>query len=148
MGSYNAALPLLEQARNIILRLLGEEHPNYAAVLFNLASHYESMGKYEDALPLSKQAKNILQLTHGDMHPDYAKSLNDLGYLYKVMGNYKAALPLYEEAKMINKIAFLISGFSVVLMHGTVELSRRSVARDLPFRKWRDMRERSALVIC
>ena len=30
----------------------------------------------------------------------------------------------------------------------TVELSRRSVARDLPFRKWRDMRERSALVIC
>ena len=33
-------------------------------------------------------------------------------------------------------------------VHGTVELSRRSVARALPYCKGRDTRERSALVNC
>ncbi len=106
MGAYERALPLYEQALEIMQAALGdsqrdgkaERHPDTATSLNNLAGLYRSMGAYERALPLYEQALEIRQAALGDRHPDTAGSLNNLAELYRSMGSYERALPLYEQA--------------------------------------------------
>ncbi len=78
MGDYAAALPLYRQALEIRRTALGEDHPDYAASLNNLARLYRAMGDHAAALPLYRQALEIHRTTLGEDHPDYATSLNNL----------------------------------------------------------------------
>ena len=103
MGSYEKALPLLQQALQINKEVLGEKHPDYARSLNNLAVLYESLGNYQKALPLQQQALQINKEVLGEKHPDYAISLNNLAVLYEKMGSYEKALPLYQQALQIRK---------------------------------------------
>ncbi len=83
MGDYAAALPLYRQALEIRRTTLGENHPDYANSLNNLAVLYREMGDYAAALPLYRQALEIRRTTLGEDHPDYATSLNNLAVLYR-----------------------------------------------------------------
>ncbi|TRU32368.1 MAG: tetratricopeptide repeat protein [Microcystis aeruginosa Ma_MB_F_20061100_S20D] len=94
-------LPLHQQALEILGKSLGNDHPDYAGSLNNLAALYKSMGQYEQALPLHQQALEILGKSLGTDHPDYAGSLNNLAALYKSMGQYEQALPLHQQALAI-----------------------------------------------
>ena len=98
MGDYAAAEPLYRQARDIVRQVLGEQHPNYAASLNNLAVLYQDMGNYAAAEPLLRQALDIRRQALGEQHPDYATSLNNLAVLYDAMGNYAGSEPLYRQA--------------------------------------------------
>ena len=53
---YDRAEPLLLQALKIRKKVLGEEHPDYATSLNNLAKLYHAMGAYGRAEPLCRQA--------------------------------------------------------------------------------------------
>ena len=77
---------------------LGENHPDYAASLNNLAGLYQAMDDYAAAEPLFRQAMAIRRAALGEGHPDYAASLNNLAWLYRSMGDYAAAEPLYRQA--------------------------------------------------
>ncbi len=57
---------------------LGENHPDYAQSLNNLASLYEAMGDYAKAEPLYRQALEIRKRALGENHPDFAESLSNL----------------------------------------------------------------------
>ena len=94
MGDHAAALPLLAGPPEITRTALGEDHPDYADSLNNLAGLYQAMGDHAAALPLYRQALEIRRTALGENHPDYAKSLNNLAELYRVMGDHAAALPL------------------------------------------------------
>ena len=83
--------------------MLGENHPDYATTLNNLAELYRNMGQYEKAEPLYSQALEIRKRVLGEGHPDYALSLNNLAELYKDMGQYEKAEPLYLQALEIRK---------------------------------------------
>jgi tetratricopeptide (TPR) repeat protein len=98
MGQYKQALPLSQQALEIRGKILGTDHPDYAAFLNNLAVLYESMGQYEQALPLHQQALKIIGKILGNDHPNYAESLYNLAVLYRSMGQYEQALPLSQQA--------------------------------------------------
>ena len=65
-------LSLLDQ------RLLGEEHPNFAGDLNNLAALYYAQGQSSKAEPLLVQAVKIRQRHLGSNHPDTVNSLNGL----------------------------------------------------------------------
>ncbi len=65
---------------------LGENHPDYATSLNNLAVLYEAMGRFTDAEPLYRQAMEICKVQLGENHPDYAISLNNLAGLYQDNG--------------------------------------------------------------
>ena len=82
---------------------MGEEHPEFATSLNNLAVLHQRMGNYEKALPLYIQAKNIREKVLGEEHPEFASLLNNLAYLYQLKGNYEKALILYIQAKNIRK---------------------------------------------
>ncbi len=62
---------------------LGENHPDYATSLNNLAKLYREMGEYSKAEPLFRNALEICKRALGENHPNYATSLNNLAMLYK-----------------------------------------------------------------
>ena len=53
---------------------LGENHPDYATSLNNLAVLYQARGDYAKAEPLHRQALEIRKRVLGENHPDYAEA--------------------------------------------------------------------------
>ena len=93
------------EVRDLRRRILGENHPDYAASLSNLAVLYDDMGDYARAESLHIQANEIRKRTLGDSHPDYATSLNNLALRYQKMADYARAEPLYRQSTEILKRA-------------------------------------------
>ena len=77
---------------------LGEEHPDVATSLNNLADLYRAQGKYAEAEPLYLRALAIREKQLGAEHPHVANSLNSLAILYQSQGKYTEAEPLYQKA--------------------------------------------------
>jgi tetratricopeptide (TPR) repeat protein len=68
-GKYKEAEPLYQQALALRQKLLGDDHPDVATSLNNLAGLYKSQGKYNEAEPLYQQALNICEQRLGVDHP-------------------------------------------------------------------------------
>ena len=97
-GLYNQALPWYEQCLEVTKKRLGEEHPDVAQSLNNLATLYQSQGRYSEAEPLFIQALAFRRNLLGEEHPDVATSLNNLANLYNYQGRYSQAEPLFIQA--------------------------------------------------
>ncbi|MEH2332138.1 tetratricopeptide repeat protein [Nostoc sp.] len=97
-GLYNQALPWYEQCLKVTKKRLGEEHPDVAQSLNNLATLYQSQGRYSQAEPLFIQALALRRQLLGEEHPDVAQSLNNLANLYNSQGRYSEAEPLFIQA--------------------------------------------------
>ncbi|MHC5728996.1 MAG: tetratricopeptide repeat protein, partial [Nostoc sp.] len=102
-GLYNQALPWYEQCLEVIKKRLGDEHPDVASSLNNLASLYRSQGRYSEAEPLYIQALALRRKLLGEEHPDVAQSLNNLAELYRSQGRYSDAEPLYIQALALTR---------------------------------------------
>ena len=76
------AEPLYRQALEILKKVLGEGHPDYANSLNNLAELYRAMGDERACSRSDRQALEITKKALGKGHPDYANSLNNLAELY------------------------------------------------------------------
>ncbi|WP_130757607.1 CHAT domain-containing protein, partial [Microcystis aeruginosa] len=100
---YNEAEPLYNRSLAIRKQQLGDNHPDTASSLNNLAVFYQSQGRYSEAEPLYKQALAIRKQQLGDNHPDTATSLNNLAVFYQSQGRYSEAEPLYKQALAIRK---------------------------------------------
>jgi tetratricopeptide (TPR) repeat protein len=55
-GAYAQALPYFKRCLSITQARLGEEHPDVATSLGNLAGLYCDQGRYSEAEPLYRQA--------------------------------------------------------------------------------------------
>jgi CHAT domain-containing protein/tetratricopeptide (TPR) repeat protein len=153
MGNYAQAEPLLKEALEINRKALGEDHPDFATSLNNLATLYDSMGNYTQAEPLLKQAMEIRRKILGEDHPHFAQSLNNLAELYRSMGNYTQAEPLLKQAMEIrlkalgedhpsfaislNNLAllyFLMGNYTQakLLLKKTMEIWRKALGEDHP----------------
>ena len=102
-GLYNLALPWFEQCLEVTKKRLGEEHPDVATSLHNLAYLYDSQGRYSEAEPLYIQALALWRKLLGEEHPDVATSLNNLAGLYYSQGRYSDAEPLYIQALALRR---------------------------------------------
>jgi len=76
-------------------RLLGENHPDVATSLNNLADLYFSQVKDKEAETLYLQALDVRRRVFGENHPDVATILNNLAGLYKSQERYEDAERLY-----------------------------------------------------
>ncbi|MEH2007151.1 tetratricopeptide repeat protein [Nostoc sp.] len=97
-GLYDQALPWYKQCLEVTKKRLGEEHPDIATRLNNLALLYNSQGRYSEAEPLYIQALALTRKLLGEEHPSVATSLNNLAALYKSQGRYSEAEPLFIQA--------------------------------------------------
>ena len=98
MADYSRAEPLYVQAMEIRKAALGEQHPNYAGSLNNLALLYYNMADLSRAEPLYVQSMEIFKAALGEQHPEYANSLNNLARLYHEMGDHSRSEPLFTNA--------------------------------------------------
>jgi tetratricopeptide (TPR) repeat protein len=97
-GAYSRAEPWREQCLITARGRLGEEHPDVALSLNNLALLYSAQGRYTEAEPLYLQALELRKRLLGEEHPHVALSLNNLALLYYSQGRYAEAEPLYLQA--------------------------------------------------
>ncbi|MEL7406366.1 MAG: tetratricopeptide repeat protein, partial [Cyanobacteria bacterium J06558_2] len=102
-GLYNQALVWYEQCLKVCRERLGEQHPDVATSLNNLAYLYYSQGRHEDAKTLYFQALELNKQLLGEQHPSVANSLNNLAGLYQEQGRYEEAEPLFLQALELNK---------------------------------------------
>jgi tetratricopeptide (TPR) repeat protein len=102
-GDFRRAIGIAKQAADIRRRVLGEQHPDTATSLHNLAGLYYLMGDYAKAEPLYRQALEINKKVLGENHPSTATGLHSLGLLYKSMGDYAKAEARYRQALEIRK---------------------------------------------
>ena len=71
MGDHASALPLFRQALEIKRTTLGEDHPEYASVLSNLAMSYSGVvGDHAAALPSTARRWRFSAHAQGEDHPD------------------------------------------------------------------------------
>ena len=102
-GKYSEAIPLAERVLRIRQQVLGQEHPDVATSINNLALLYESQGRYTEAEPLYLQALEMRKRLLGQDHPSVATSINNLALLYYRQGRYTEAEPLYLQALEMRK---------------------------------------------
>jgi tetratricopeptide (TPR) repeat protein len=125
------AIHLTASSRDHSCKVLGEEHPDVATSLNNLAVLLKTQGKYDEAEPLYRQSLAIdrkvsafmsVWLFHrtscqvyGDEHPDVAGDLNNLAELLKAQGKYDDAEPLYQQSLAImRKVCAILSPLILV----------------------------------
>ena len=102
-GKYNEAIPLAEKVLAIRQRILGNDHPDVAVSLDNLAVLYHTQGRYSEAETLYLQSLEMLKHLLGEEHPGVATSLNALALLYKDQGKYKKAETYFLQALEMRK---------------------------------------------
>ena len=102
-GLYALAESWFVQCLLVAQYRLGNNHPDVAATLNNLAGFYYSLGCYSKAGALYEQALSLRKNILGDEHPDVATTLNNLAALYYSQGCYSEAKPLYEQALALRK---------------------------------------------
>jgi len=105
MGDFARATPLFLEARDILKRVVGAEHPDYAACINNLAVIYDAQEDYEKARALFLEVREIKKRKLGTQHPSYAITLINLGENYRRVQDYAKAEPLFHEASGIFKHA-------------------------------------------
>lgn len=98
LGLYDSAAPLLEAALKIRQKNLGDEHPDLATSLNDLAGLLYYKGEYEVAEPLFRKALEMRRKLLGEDHPDVATSLNNLALVLKAKGDYDGAESLFRKA--------------------------------------------------
>jgi len=73
------------------MKIKGNENPDYAVILSNLALMYLSKRDYNSAEPLYLEALKIWDTTIGENNTDYALTAKNLASLYKSKGDYAKA---------------------------------------------------------
>ncbi len=94
-GLYQQAVFYLERCLTFSEKRLGQDHPDVATILNNLAELYQEQGKYEEAELLYRQLLTIDEKNYGENHLDFAISLNNLATLYKIQKKYDEAESLF-----------------------------------------------------
>jgi tetratricopeptide (TPR) repeat protein/tRNA A-37 threonylcarbamoyl transferase component Bud32 len=106
LGKYAAGERHLRAALRIRRRQWGEEHPDVAASLNNLAWLLLKKGDFAAAEPLYREALAMRRKLLDEDHPDLADSLNNLANLLIDKGDYAAAESLHREALAIREKLF------------------------------------------
>ena len=71
-GRYAEAEPLYKSSLAIGEKILGQEHPDAALSLYNLAYFYHNQDRYAEAERLYKRSQAIGEKAFGTEHPDVA----------------------------------------------------------------------------
>lgn len=100
------AEPMFRRALEIGEKALGNNHPNVAIALNNLASLLEEMGRFDEAEPMYRRALQIDEKALGEDHPSVARDLNNLAELLRETGRLKEAEPIYRRALEIAEKSF------------------------------------------
>ncbi len=98
LGQYDAAEIHLTAALATRREVFGDEHPEVATGLYNLAALREMQGDYAEAERLFEEALTLRKAVFGEVHAEVAANLVRLGTVYSFQGRYDEAEPVLREA--------------------------------------------------
>jgi serine/threonine protein kinase/tetratricopeptide (TPR) repeat protein len=108
LGEYEKAQAMHREALAIRRRLFGNEHPDVAASLKNLASAIHLRSRWDEAEQMFREALAIRRKLLGNEHPDVAESLDALADLRAQLGQPEGKLDeaetLFREAVAIWRV--------------------------------------------
>lgn len=81
----------------------GEDHPDVARLLNDLANFYRKQGQFAKALPHFERALKIWEATHGEYHPEIATLLGNFARLRLSQQNLSEAVSLLERAFLVSE---------------------------------------------
>ncbi|HEU4561517.1 MAG TPA: CHAT domain-containing tetratricopeptide repeat protein [Longimicrobium sp.] len=102
---HDEALALLEEMLELEEAAGGDDDPNVATILDNLAELHRVQGRFADGVPLARRALEIRIAQHGHDHPVVAVALQNLARLFQQSGRSAEALPLFERALELRRRA-------------------------------------------
>jgi serine/threonine protein kinase/CHAT domain-containing protein/Tfp pilus assembly protein PilF len=97
-GQYAKAEQLFREARGIIQRLVGDNHPGMGKVTGDLAMNLDAQDKYDESGPLYEAALEISRKNYGEHSKDTAISMNNLASHYDRQARFAESEPLYRKA--------------------------------------------------
>jgi tetratricopeptide (TPR) repeat protein len=103
LADFAGARLLYERALAICEQVFGDEHPETAKTMNDLALLLRAQGDLEGARPLFERALAIRQKMLGPDHPGTANSLNNLANLLQRQGELAHARELFERALTIRE---------------------------------------------
>jgi tetratricopeptide (TPR) repeat protein len=102
-GNYELAEPWRLKSLIELKKILGNDHPDIAQRLDDLAILYFNQERYEEAEPLYLQVLELRKKVFGSDNLHVATSLNNLAVLYSDQGRYEEAEPLYLQVLELRK---------------------------------------------
>ena len=101
IGEYGRAEVAAKKAIEIAEKNVGQDHPDVAMILNNLADLYQIQGQYSHAEPLYRRSLAIMEKTLGPDHLNVAASLNNLAETCYAQGRFLQAEPLCKRSLSI-----------------------------------------------
>jgi serine/threonine protein kinase/TPR repeat protein len=98
LGEYSNALAMLRGSLVLRKKLLGDEHPEVANSLNDLAEVFYRQSKWADAAALNRDALAMQKRLLGNEHVRIAQSLDNLAKALRQQGEFAEAEPLCREA--------------------------------------------------
>jgi len=102
-GKYTEAIPLAERYADAVKGRHGQDHPDVATALNNLAALLEGTNRLSEAEALMRRALAIDQKSLGPEHRKVATDLNNLAELLRATNRLAEAEPLYRRALAIDE---------------------------------------------
>ncbi len=103
LGEFGAAKRTYVTSLDLMRRLWGNDHPEIAATLHNLAEMLRYFGPFQEAEMTERQALAMNQRLFGREHPAVAASLNNLAFVLGGEGKLAEAETLFREALPMNR---------------------------------------------
>src|SRR5262249_32666037 len=105
-GDLRASIALTEERARILMKVLGDEHPDTLANQQVLASRYLEMGYYDRAGKILSRIVPIQEKLLGEEHPAYARTLISFAWWFVAQGgNYDQAEEYLKKALSIHENA-------------------------------------------
>ena len=95
--------PRYRQVLEIYEQTVGDQHPDYATTLDNLAQLYHARKEYAKAEPLLREALEITK-AEGENHPDHARSLHNFSLFHTVSNDPASRVPFAYQAVEIVRL--------------------------------------------
>jgi tetratricopeptide (TPR) repeat protein len=102
-GEYDKALALMERVAAAAPSVLGDNSPNYAAVLGEFGRLYVALGQDTKAQPFFERTLKIQEGQLGPDHLDVAVTLNEIGLIHLDLAQYAKAEALFDRGLKIRE---------------------------------------------
>ena len=100
-ANYDKALTYYTKNLDILLKTLGEDHPDVASLYSKIGEALYKKGEYNKALGYFEKSLSIKLKTLGENHHKVSESYNDIGMTWSVKGNYDMALEYHNKSLTI-----------------------------------------------
>lgn len=97
MLDYDRAKVTYGQSLELLGRLFGEDHPEYAVVLENLGGIAYRQGDYADCLANLEHVRDIRARNMGEDHPTVMRTMLNMATVANGMGEHEKAIKIYQE---------------------------------------------------